>query len=89
MNSEMVKSKALYHTSLTRKILLFVYVIFMLLLVSLPLNDTGASFLTNTYVIKIRLDYLGHIVLFLPFLFLVKISYPIHFFKLFLCKPSV
>jgi len=62
-----------------RKILLFVYIVLMLLLVLLPLNDTELFFLTNTYVIKIRLDYIGHILLFLPFLFLVKQAYAMPF----------
>jgi len=58
-----------------RKVFLFVYIVFMLFLVSLPLNNAGSGFLTNTYIVKIRLDYLVHIVLFQPFLFLMKQAY--------------
>ncbi len=58
---------------------MFIYVVGMLLLASLPLNHV-TSFLSDNYVVNIRLDYLGHIVLFLPFLFLVKRAYSIHFF---------
>jgi len=64
---------------LIRKIILLVYVIGTLLLVSLPLNEAGSDFLTNTYIVKIRLDYLGHIIIFLPFLFLVKQVYSFPF----------
>jgi len=64
---------------MARKIVLFAYIFGMVLLVSLPLNEAGSDFLTNTYVVKIRLDYLGHIILFIPFLMLVKISYPLPF----------
>jgi len=59
-----------------RKILLCVYIVVMLLLVVLPLNDAKTSFLTDTYVVKIRLDYLVHIAVFLPFLLFVKLAYP-------------
>lgn len=51
--------------------LFLIYLVLILLLVVLPLNN-GESFLSNTYVVKIRLDYLGHVLLFLPFLFLGK-----------------
>jgi len=64
---------------LIRKIILLVYIIGTLLLVSLPLNEAGSDFLTNTYVVKIRLDYLGHIIIFLPFLFMVKQVYFVPF----------
>jgi len=67
-----------------RKIILFVYIVVILLLASLPLNDKDSSLLnniTNTYVVKIRLDYLVHLVFFLPFILLVKIAYQIPFLQ--------
>jgi len=60
-----------------KKIVLFVYLVFMLLLVMLPLNDAKSSFLSVSYVVKIRMDYLVHVFLFLPFLLLIKLAYPI------------
>lgn len=57
------------------KLLLFVYVLFIVLLVILPLNDTEVSILSNTYIVKIRLDYLVHVGLFFPFLILIKQAY--------------
>ena len=65
-----------------KKVVLFIYVVGMLMLVVLPLNDKKASFLSDTYVVKLRLDYLVHIIIFLPFLFLVKLSYPMPLLKL-------
>jgi len=49
----------------------------MLLLVVLPLNDAKTSFLTDTYVVKIRLDYLVHTAIFFPFILLIKLAYPV------------
>ena len=60
-----------------RKIILFSYLAGMLLLVGLPLNDTASSFLTNNYVVRIRMDYLLHVFLFLPFLLFFKLAYPV------------
>jgi VanZ family protein len=50
------------------------YIVAILLLITLPLNSVN-SYLSNTYVVEVRLDYLGHILLFAPFLFLVKHTY--------------
>ena len=58
-----------------KKVVLFVYIVVILLLVVLPLNDK-VSFINDTYVVDIRLDYLSHVFLFLPFLFLLRLAYP-------------
>jgi len=55
-----------------------------MLLIMIPLNETKSSLLTDTYVVKIRLDYLLHILIFLPFLLLAKLSYPVHLFRVIL-----
>jgi len=78
------ESNSLTNSNIARKIVLTAYVVGMLLLVSLPLNDAGSSFLTDTYVVKIRLDYLAHVILFLPFLFMVKQAYSKRFYLIFL-----
>ena len=59
-----------------RKVILYIYIIGLILLVVLPLNDAKTSFLSDTYVVKIRLDYLSHVILFLPFILLLKLAYP-------------
>lgn len=59
-----------------KRIGLFAYIALILLLVVLPLNDEKASFLSDTYVVKLRLDYLSHVILFLPFLLLIRLAYP-------------
>ncbi len=51
------------------KKLFVVYIIFILLLLTLPLNGTN-TILNNTWIVEIRLDYLLHAILFLPFLIL-------------------
>lgn len=78
VNSERVNSESLVHSFAVRRGVLFIYLVGMLILVVLPLNDTKASFLSDTYVIKLRLDYLIHVIIFLPFILLVKLSYPIN-----------
>jgi len=80
----------LINTSTKRNVngIFIFYVIVILLLSILPINSAH-SFINNTYIIRIRLDYLGHISLFLPFLFLgnralsIKL-YPIILFGVFL-----
>jgi len=59
-----------------KKVVLFVYIALILLLFVLPLNEAKTVFLSDTYVVKIRLDYLSHVFLFLPLLLLSKIAFP-------------
>ncbi len=44
------------------------YVIVVLLLVLLPINNQGSK-LNHTFVLQLRLDYLFHALLFLPWMF--------------------
>lgn len=53
------------------------YTVLIILLVALPLNQTTDSILSDTYIVDIRLDYLGHILLFLPCLFLIRLAWPL------------
>jgi glycopeptide antibiotics resistance protein len=57
-----------------------VYSVFILLLVTLPINGTN-SFLNNTYIIEIRLDYLLHAALFIPFIFVLRKAWPVKLFS--------
>ncbi len=57
---------------------MLLYLLIILLLVVLPLNNSE-SFLNNTYIVKIRLDYLGHVILFLPFVFLLRLASRVKF----------
>ncbi len=43
----------------------------IILLCVLPINSSGSS-LNNVYLISIRLDYLAHFILFIPWMFLLK-----------------
>jgi len=72
---ERVNIKTLGDQSIIRKVILFAYITVIIVLVVLPLNDAKSSILTDNYLVKIRLDYLVHIIIFLPFILLVKISY--------------
>jgi len=59
---------------MSKKAVLFsVYVIVILLLILLPINSNESA-LNNTYVLHVRADYLGHVVLFLPWMFLKPIK---------------
>ena len=57
------------------KVILYTYLIGILLLIMLPLSDVSSSLLTDNYVVTIRLDYLLHVILFLPFILLVRLTY--------------
>ena len=61
-----------------KKVVLFGYIALILFLVVLPLNDAASSFLIDNYVVKIRMDYLLHVFLFLPFPLLFKLSYKLN-----------
>lgn len=71
---------------------LIVYTIFLVLLSILPINSTSST-INHTYVVKVRLDYLLHYIVFFSWMFLVWISTNIGFrtdfrktvFIIFLC----
>ena len=69
---------------MTNKTLLLTYTALILLIVILPVNSITDSPMNDTYIIHIRLDYLGHILLFLPCLFLIRLAWPMPFFPLIL-----
>ena len=56
------------------RILFFLYCIAIILLTILPINGES-SLLNDTYIVKIRFDYLLHTMIFLPFLPLVMYSF--------------
>ena len=57
-----------------------VYTIVIILLCVLPINSSDSS-LNNTYLISIRLDYLAHFILFIPWMFLLKKYSNVSFYK--------
>ncbi len=60
------------------------YTIILVLLAILPINSSGSA-INNTYIISIRLDYLLHFAIFLPWIFLLwkvtGVSYKSNFYK--------
>ena len=58
------------------KILFLLYCIVLLLLAVLPINSNSSS-INDTFIVNIRLDYLLHILIFLPFLPLAMYPKPI------------
>ena len=50
------------------KLLLYLYLVIILLLMVLPINSD--LLLNDIYIINFRLDYITHMLVFLPFLFL-------------------
>ena len=54
------------------KILFYVYSLFIILLVTLPINGSNAeSPLNDIFVVSVRLDYLLHCAIFIPWAFLL------------------
>jgi len=52
------------------KTLFSAYTVMLLLLAILPINSAGAT-INHTYIVSIRLDYLLHFSIFLPWMFLL------------------
>jgi glycopeptide antibiotics resistance protein len=60
--------------AMNKKTMFFsVYVFAILLLIALPINSKESA-LNNTYVFQLRTDYLGHAILFLPWMWLTPIA---------------
>jgi glycopeptide antibiotics resistance protein len=59
------------------KVLLAIYTVGIILLVVLPINGKDQVFghLNDTYIIKIRLDYISHFVLFNPWVSIVYLNF--------------
>jgi glycopeptide antibiotics resistance protein len=54
------------------KILFYTYTVLIVLLVVLPINSDTSSSMNNLFVVRIRLDYLLHFIVFLPWVFLLR-----------------
>jgi VanZ family protein len=90
-----MSNKLLINTLFTRKRLktaLIVYTIILILLSVLPINSTSST-INHTYVVKVRLDYLLHYIVFFSWMFFVWIATNVSFrtdfrkttFIIFLC----
>lgn len=53
------------------KILFWGYAALLILIAILPINSAGAS-INHTFIVSIRLDYLLHFAIFLPWMFLMR-----------------
>jgi VanZ family protein len=51
------------------------YLLFLILMAVLPLNGSSSAHLNDIHVVNIRLDYLLHSVLFIPWVFLYTLSF--------------
>ena len=51
------------------------YLLFLILMTILPLNGSSSAHLNDILVVNIRLDYLIHSILFIPWIFLYMISF--------------
>lgn len=58
-----------------KKLPFILYLLFVAFVVFIPLNVTGLSEANKVYVLNFRLDYLIHILLFLPWIFIGEISF--------------
>jgi glycopeptide antibiotics resistance protein len=57
--------------------LLFLYLAVLVVMVVVPLGELNAA-LSDTSVLSLRLDYLGHVVLFAPLVVLWRLGFPGH-----------
>jgi glycopeptide antibiotics resistance protein len=51
------------------------YLLFLVLMTVLPLNGSSSAHLNDIYVVNIRLDFLIHSILFIPWIFLYTVSF--------------
>ena len=56
------------------RLIFITYLLFLILAAVLPINS-GSSSLNNTFIIHIRLDYLLHAILFIPWAFLYLLTF--------------
>jgi glycopeptide antibiotics resistance protein len=54
------------------RILFYSYTVLLVLLAVLPINSDTSSSLNNIFVVRVRLDYLLHFIIFLPWMFLLR-----------------
>lgn len=57
------------------KIILFLYLSFLMLMVVVPLGGMNAA-LTNIFILELRFDYLVHVVVFVPLIVLWRLGFP-------------
>ena len=51
------------------------YLLFLFLIAVLPLNNISSGILNNVFIIRIRLDYLLHSLLFIPWIILYSVTF--------------
>ena len=64
------KTKLKWLTDSRLKVLFITYTILLVLLAILPINSAGST-INHTHIVSIRLDYLLHFSIFLPWMFLL------------------
>ena len=57
------------------RVLFLGYFIFLILIAVLPLNNISSDILNNVFIVRIRLDYLLHSLLFIPWIFLYSVTF--------------
>ncbi len=60
------------------KTLFVAYTLLLFLVSVLPINSSGAA-INHTFVVSIRLDYLLHCIIFIPWVFLLQRNHPFNF----------
>ncbi len=61
-----------------RKALFYIYIIFIIIITVTPLQKAGVSGINNVYISEFRLDYILHIIAFLPWVLLCEMSWDIN-----------
>ena len=51
------------------------YLLFLFLIAVLPINNSSSGTLNSIFVVRIRLDYLLHSILFIPWIFLYSVTF--------------
>jgi VanZ family protein len=54
------------------KPLFYIYTVILVLIAVLPINSSGTS-INHTFIVSIRMDYLLHFAIFLPWMFLMRL----------------
>ena len=55
--------------------LFFAYILFLIVIAIFPINSASSGALNNIYIITVRLDYLLHSILFIPWIFLYLVTF--------------
>jgi VanZ family protein len=62
------------------KPLFYIYTVILVLIAVLPINSSGSS-INHTFIVSIRMDYLLHFSIFLPWMFLMRLHSGLSFHK--------